>query len=128
MLPQRNLKILLWLIAIHSFVTGVLLIESTPEMLSYFGYTEGPGFFSTQGGVFHMVMVIAYLMTAYNLGKESMLIWFCITAKMMATAFLVLYFFLFEQIWVVLASGFGDFVMGVLLWIAFLKYKHYNNA
>ena len=112
MLAKRNLKILLWLIAIHSFIVAIVLIVSTPDIFRFFGFDAVSGFFSFQGGVFHLVMVVAYIMSAINLKQESLMVWFCIAAKMLATVFLVLYFFICEPIWVVLLSGLGDFLMG----------------
>jgi hypothetical protein len=128
MLAKRNLKILLWLIAIHSFVVAIVLIVSTPDIFRFFGFEGTSGFFSFQGGVFHLVMVIAYIMSAIALKQESLLVWFCIAAKMLATVFLVLYFFICKPIWVVLLSGLGDFIMGLLLWIFFRLYKKDSNA
>ena len=128
MKSERILKIFLWLVTFHSMVAGIILIEGTPEIFYFFGFTDQIGFFSVQAGVFHLVMGVAYLMTIYTLRKESVIIWFCITAKMMATVFLVLYFILFDPIWIVLVSGIGDFLMGLLMWMFFMNYKRSQHA
>jgi hypothetical protein len=128
MVPEKALKILLWFIALHSFFTGVFLIVGSRDWFLFVGFPYHGGFFSVQGGVFHLVMVVAYLMTAYHLSSQHFLIWFCISAKFMATVFLALYYFLYEPIVIVLLSGIGDFLMGVLLFLFYIRYKQSNHA
>lgn len=128
MSANKLLKVFLWLVAIHSLFTGIFLITGSVEMFKFFGFPYHGGFFSVQGGVFHLVMVVAYLMTASNLGKNSLLIWFCISAKLMAAAFLILYFFLHEKIWIVLISGIGDLIMGVLIYTLNKMLKDRSHA
>lgn len=120
---QSLLRILLWLIAIHSCVAGILLILLGPEQLSIFGFDIHEKFFSTQGGVFHIVMSIAYFMGAETIGKSNQIISFAIVAKFIATLFLLSYFLFKNHIWMVLISGIGDFLMGIVLLVVFLHYK-----
>ncbi|MBL7103734.1 MAG: hypothetical protein ISS18_05340 [Bacteroidales bacterium] len=117
------LRLLLWLIAIHSFVVGVMLIILSCDALAFFGFEVIEKFFSTQGGVFHIVMTVAYILAAINIGKSDLLIYFSITAKFIATFFLFSYFFLESHIWMVLLSGFGDLLMGMMLLVIFVNYK-----
>lgn len=122
------LRIILWLIAFHSFFAGVLLIIMTPAQLSFFGFDINEKFFSTQGGVFHMVLSVAYIMGAENIGKSDQIITFAIVAKFIATLFLLSYFFFKNPIWMVLISGIADFLMGLVLLITFLNYKKKIHA
>lgn len=122
------LRILLWIIAFHSFIAGILLILLSPEQLSYFGFDISEKFFSTQGGVFHIVMSVAYVMAAESIGKSNHLITFAIIAKFIATIFLLGYFFFKNHIWMVLISGIGDFLMGFILLLVFLLYKKHQHA
>jgi hypothetical protein len=128
MAPEKTLKTLLWLIALHSFFTGVFLVIGSRAWFLFVGFPYHGGFFSVQGGVFHLVMVVAYLMTAYHLPQQYFLIWFCISAKFMASVFLILYFVFYEPIVIVLLSGFGDFLMGLLLLLFYLQYKRLAHA
>jgi len=75
------LKILLWLIAIHSFTVAIFLIFLGPDGIRFFGFDSGNPFFQAQGGVFHMVMCVAYIMASKKPLKRSDLILFIIVAK-----------------------------------------------
>jgi hypothetical protein len=120
---HRLLSILLWLIALHSFIVGLCLITFSPALLNDFGYQVSEKFFAVQGGVFHIVLVVAYVMAAVDVGGSEKLIWLAITAKFIATVFLSVYFFLVKPIPVVLVSGIGDFLMGISLLLLFLNLK-----
>ena len=121
--PQKRLSLLLILIAIHSFCVGVGLIIRPAELMQLFGFGVCyERFFPTQGGVFHIVMVVAYLMAAYNVDENHSLIIFSIIVKIMATVFLFTYFIAVEKIWLVLASGLSDGIMGIAIYVALLLY------
>ena len=124
----KLLKFFLWLIAIHSFIVGLLLIMLPADSLAFFGFSVIEKFFSTQGGVFHVVMSIAYVLAAINLSKSDLLIYFSIAAKLIATVFLFSYFIFNSQIWMVFFSGMGDFIMAVILLVLFINYKKDRNA
>jgi len=121
--PRSRLSLLLILVAIHSFCVGVGLIIRPAELMQLFGFgTCYERFFPTQGGVFHIVMVVAYLMAAINVDEHHSLIIFSIIVKIMATVFLFIYFIAVEQIWLVLASGLSDGIMGIAIYVALLLY------
>ena len=125
MKPRTLLSVLLYLIALHSFCVGIALIVLPLTTLEYFGY-EGytGGFFKSQAGVFHIVMSIMYFIAARDIDKYRILIYLTLTAKFIATVFLLGYYFIFGHIWMVLASGIGDLLMGLcvlLLWRAYQK-------
>jgi hypothetical protein len=113
------LRVLLWLIALHSFFVGFVLVIIPVSALEYFGYYGYQGdFFKVQGGVFHIVMSLVYLLAAMDLSKNRILIYLAIIAKFTATVFLFSYYLFVERIWMVAASGAADMVMGVLvLWL-----------
>ncbi len=121
--PRKRLSLLMILIAIHSFCVGVGLIIRPAELMQLFGFgTCYERFFPTQGGVFHIVMVVGYLMAAYDVDENHSLIIFSILVKIMATVFLFIYFIAVEQIWLVLMSGFSDGIMGMAIYVALLLY------
>lgn len=117
----KVLKIFLILVAIHSFCVGLGLILIPLDYFDLFGFYEYSGnFFKIQAGVFHVVMCGAYVLAARDLVGNLIMIRFSIFAKMMATVFLISYAVFIDMVWMVLASGIFDFVMGlVLIW--FLK-------
>ena len=119
----KLLKIILFLTALHSFCVGAGLIFIPAGFFAEFGYAEiTENFFRAQGGVFHWVMVAAYLSAFLNPVKYKIMVQFSITAKFIATIFLISYYIFVDPIIVVLLSGAGDFAMG--LCILFLAHKN----
>lgn len=115
-------RLLLQLIAVHSFFVGLALIVLPFGALSWFGFTVDPyRFFSTQGGVFHVVMSIAYLLAARNPLREKSLILFIILAKWIAFFFLAFYFLFSEMVPVIAISAVSDGLMGLLVMMFFLE-------
>lgn len=127
-ISERIISLFLWLVGIHSFVAGVLLIILPPDLLAFFGFEIVEKFFSTQGGVFHIVMCFAYIPAALRPRDSSQLIYFSIAAKLTATVFLVSYFFLKNPIWIVLISGLGDFLMGIILFYLYRNLRFSDHA
>ena len=121
--PRSRLSLILILVAIHSFCVGVGLIIRPAELMQLFGFGICyERFFPTQGGVFHIVMAVGYLMAAYNVDQYRCLVIFSIIVKIMATVFLFTYFIAVEQIWLVLMSGFSDGIMGLAIYVFLLLY------
>ena len=121
---KKILVITLWLIALHSIGVGVGMILLPSEWIAYFNIIPSEHrFFITQGGVFHIVMAVAYGMAAINLVKNEVLITFSIIVKFCATAFLLIYFIFVNQLGIVFLSGIGDFCMGLVLLVVYKKYK-----
>lgn len=115
-------KLLLQLIALHSFAVGLALIVLPFGALSWFGLTVDPyRFFSTQGGVFHIVMSIAYLLAARSPVQERSLVIFIIGAKWIAFFFLGSYFLFSEMVPMIALSAVGDGLMGLLVMLFYLE-------
>jgi hypothetical protein len=120
----KVIRTFLILIAIHSFAVGINLIIFPSEWMQKFGFNPiTESFFKSQGGVFHIVMTVAYLLGAWKPIKYEILIIFAITAKFIATLFLMTYFFINGSTVVILLSAISDFLMGTILWYLFLKLK-----
>lgn len=121
---KKLLVITLWLIAIHSIWIGIGMILLPSEWIAYFNIVPSEHrFFITQGGVFHIVMAVAYGMAASNLVKNEVLITFSIIVKFCATLFLLIYFIFVNQFGIIFLSGIGDFCMGLVLLVVYKKYK-----
>ncbi|MCF7825602.1 MAG: hypothetical protein K9M55_00130 [Candidatus Marinimicrobia bacterium] len=115
-------RLLLQLIAIHSFLVGLGLIVLPFGVLSWFGFTVDPyRFFSAQGGVFHVVMSIGYFLAARNPRGEKNLIIFIILAKWIAFFFLAFYFLFSEMVPVIAFSAVSDGLMGLIVMMFFLE-------
>jgi hypothetical protein len=110
------LKVLLWLIALHSFIVGLILISTGNAGMQYFGFTEGNVFFQVQGGVFHLVMCIAYILALINIKKNSGLILFIILAKCMAFIYLLIYYFLINKVGIIFLAGVADGIMALAVY------------
>ena len=117
------LKAFLLFLSIHSICVGIALITFPIPLISQFGIDICNKFFPTQSGVLHIIMGIIYILAIKNLGKNDLLIIFSIIVKFIATVFLVLYFLFLDQILVILLSGIGDFLMGVVLLMLFRAFK-----
>jgi len=120
---KKLLVITLWLVTLHSFFVGIAMILFPTDWIAFFNITPAEHrFFITQGGVFHVVMSVAYAMAALNIEKHSGLIIFSITAKFCATLFLLSYFVFANQFGIVFLSAFGDFCMGLLMLLLYRAY------
>ncbi len=123
-----HLKIFLFLVALHSFFVGIGLIAIPANLFLEFGYNPiTENFFRAQGGVFHLVMVVAYLFALRDPVQNKIMVLFSITAKFIATIFLATYFIFSEHIIVVLLSGIGDFVMGAIILFLSIKLNLFNG-
>jgi len=115
---DKVLTTILWLVAIHSVMVGLGLIFMPSDLMELLGFnvcTER--FFPTQGGVFHIIMAIAYTMGATRLPKFECMISFSIIVKFCATLFLLIYYLVVAQTWMILFSGIADCLMGMaILW------------
>jgi hypothetical protein len=125
---ERFLKWILWLIAIHSFCFGISLIVLPISVIEFFGFQLSEKFFAVQGGVFHIVVSLAYVMAALDLEHSKKLIILSCTAKFMATLFLLSYYFFVNHIFMVIFSGIADFLMGLAILITFLLYQKTKDA
>ncbi len=121
---MKNILLLRWflfLVALHSFIVGINLILFPTEWMTEFGFAQiSEQFFKIQGGVFHIVMAVAYTLAGWRPKEYKVLIIFSITAKFMATVFLFSYFFFVNSLITVLLSGIVDFFMGLIL-VYFLR-------
>ena len=127
--PGKLLSTVLWLVALHSIAIGFALIAQPAPLMKLSGFSsECERFFPAQGGVFHILMAVAYVLGATNIEKYHYLIIFSIIVKALATIFLVVYCFGVEFKWIVLLSGIGDGVMGLIIFIALQNYLHLKTT
>jgi len=118
--PEKILQTVLGLVAAHSVVMGVLLVTQPAALMEFSGFSGNyERFFPAQGGVFHLLLSVVYLMGATNIEKYRHFIVFSIFGKAVATFFLMTYCFTVEFKWIVLLSGIGDCVMGLMIFLAF---------
>ena len=121
--PAKLLRTILWLVAFHSFSIGLALITQPAFLMQLAGFgSDGESFFLAQDGVFHILMAVAYLMGAVNIEKYYYFIVFSIIVKAAATFFLMVYCFAVDFKWIILLSGIGDFVMGLMIFMALQNY------
>lgn len=113
---MKYLRIFLWLVASHSFCVGFGLMLIPPDCLGIFGFEGYQGnFFKIQAGIFHLIMVTAYITAAIDPVKYRIMVLFSILAKFTATAFLLSFTLFGDMVWMVLVSGLADFLMGLIL-------------
>lgn len=120
---KRLLQIVLWLTAAHSIVVGLCLVFLPNAVMHLFGFNaSGEQFFQIQGGVFHLVIAVAYGLAAKSDYRRINLTEFAIIAKFLATLFLCSYYIFVEQIWTVIASAAGDCLMGLVILLTYLRW------
>ncbi len=119
----------LWMVAAHSILMGVALVSQPAVLMKWSGFNSGyEHFFPAQGGVFHLLMAVAYLLGAINSQKYHVLIVFSVIVKAVATLFLFLYCFTVEFKWIILVSGIIDGITGTAIFIAFRRYIYFQTA
>lgn len=122
-------SLLMWLVALHSFLVGVALMCLPVDFFHrYFQFqpvTER--FFTVQAGVFHVVLGIGYSLVAKKPDRFMGLVLLSVTAKFIATIFLFSYSILVAWIPVVFLSGVGDGLMALAILWAYLSRKKGGN-
>ncbi|MDO9263229.1 MAG: hypothetical protein Q7U02_04625 [Desulfosalsimonadaceae bacterium] len=123
--PEKRLSSFLWLVAAHSFIVGILLVIQPAALIKLMGFRDiHEPFFPCQGGVFHVIMAIAYIYGAMDIRKNKNLIIYAIIVKMAAAGFLFSYYYFMERLIIVFLSGAADFLMGLAIWRLLKKIKN----
>ena len=121
--PDKLLSTVLGLVATHSLGMGLILISQPAVLMKFAGFSpDCEHFFPAQGGVFHLLLFVVYLMGATHIEKYYYFIVFSIFVKAVATLFLTIYCFAAEFKWIIFLSGIGDGVMGLMIFWAFQYY------
>ena len=103
---------LVWLIALHSVVVGVMLLFLPAWSAAFGGWGEAsPLFFARQAGVFHFVVAFAYVYEYLRHRGVTILV----VTKATAFVFLVTAALLGEPAWSVAFSGVADGGMGLVV-------------
>ena len=120
-----RLKVEKWLIlaiAAHSFGIGVVLLFLTQPGAALGGFPEVvPLFFACQGGIFHIVVSIGYLLDYFRFGSVT----FLLLAKIMAVAFLVGEMVVEPGLpWTLPVSAVGDGLMALVVYCVHRWARH----
>lgn len=120
--PEKILSYFLYLVALHSFGVGLGLIFLPISVFAQIGFEQTfDRFFSSQGGVFHIVMAICYFLAGYDKIKFKELIMFSYVVKLIATVFLLTYFILISSKLLIFISCITDFLMGIIIFYLYRK-------
>lgn len=127
---DKILRIFLWLIALHSFLVGLLLLVLPSDIIQWLGFGVCEDrFFPSQGGVFHIVLAIGYFLATLKKKVFESLILYAILVKLMATIFLAAFYLFVSSILLVLFSAVSDFTMFLLLlWGYYPSIKRINSG
>ena len=127
--PRFRLSVVMWIVALHSFIVGLGLIIQHPDIMKFFGFDKCmESFFPAQGGVFHIVMSFGYVLAALDSDKFYCLVLFSVIVKLCATIFLFTYYFFVESIWMVFASGIQDGILFILILYSLLSYEKWKKT
>ena len=120
----RLLSLILWLAAIHSAATGIALIIMPDSAMSFFGLRPCvEKFFPAQGGVFHLIMTVAYALAAVGRERYHGLILLIIVTKLAATAFLIVYSAFVNAAWIAVFSAVVDGAIGIAVIVTYRLYR-----
>lgn len=112
----QRLQLLLVAVALHSAGVGAGLIWHPAALLASCGFAPiGEPFFVVQGGIFHLVMAVGYLLAARDPARQAGLVNFTILVKIMAFVFLTVYWLFFARVLTILASGLVDGAMALVI-------------
>jgi len=122
--PSRMLSLFLWLVMLHSLGVGIGLIFMPSSWMPFFGFEPYvKNFYQAQGGIFHIVLCVAYSMAAWDYKKYDGLIIFSFIAKFIAFGFLLLYYFIIDSSWMIIFSSIADGLMGLILLMLYKRVK-----
>lgn len=110
---DRAEPILVVLVALHTLAVGLALVLATRWTLAFGGFPEGsPVFFARQGGAFHLVVGVGYLIEFARHRTVTLIL----VAKVLAVAFLgASILFAGERAWSVVVSAAGDGAMALVV-------------
>ena len=119
---QRLAVLFFILVAIHSLAVGLMLMFMPEEWFCWFGFSLHERFFASQGGAFHIILVPVYYLAAMAFKGGTGMHWvkYVVFVKCFAAIFLCGYVLVNGFNLMVLASGAGDGLMGLLA-LLFLK-------
>jgi len=113
-LTQTHERILIFLISLHSFIVGMMLLFAADWAVRFAGWAGAdPIFFIWQAGAFHFVLATGYLVEYSRTRTISLLL----IAKTIAFVFLVGGSLLIETPWSVWFSGFADGAMALTAYL-----------
>ena len=110
--PRAAERLLVGLIALHSFAVGVFLLGLTDWSVAFGGWGRAdPRFFAHQAGVFHIVVALGYLYEHLRYGGIGLLV----LAKTIAVVFLTATALAADElVWVVPLSAIADGLMALV--------------
>lgn len=120
-LTEKHERLLIILIALHSFIVGLMLLFAADWAVRFAGWAGAdPIFFIWQAGAFHFVLATGYLVEYSRTQTISLLL----IAKTTAFVFLIGGSLLVETPWSVWFSGFAD---GAMALTAYLVHRAVNR-
>jgi hypothetical protein len=119
------LRALLYLVALHSFFTGLGLVLQPEELIRWGGWGDvSQPFFAAQGGVFHILMAVLYAIAARRDEQRAVLVPYIVFVKIAAAVFLLIYYLCLQPVWLVLVSGIADAAMAAALFVLHRNLNH----
>jgi hypothetical protein len=105
---------LIILIALHSLIIGIFLMFAPAWTMGFGGWKQEINvvFFIRQAGIFHVVLVAAYLIEHFKYRGVLVMV----SAKSIALVFLLAASALDQVPWAVPVSGVGDGAMALVVW------------
>jgi hypothetical protein len=128
MFYRKLFQWIMWLIAMHSIGFGIALVVLPIPAIEFFGFQLEEKFFAVQGGIFHIVVSLAYIFAALDVDDAKKMVILSCSAKFMATLFLLSYYIFVSHIFMVVFSGIADFLMGLAILCTYLLYQRSTQS
>jgi hypothetical protein len=124
-LSRSHERILVSLIALHSFMVGAMFCTAPQWTMQFAGWPGiEPVFFAYQAGIFHIVLGLAYLIEYHRYRGVSILI----AAKVIAFVFLTAATVIDPIPWAVWTSGVLDGLMALAAWWVHRSVAHAGST
>ena len=126
MRPRTFRRIVVAIVALHSFVLGTAMLFCPTWTLRTCGWPyDGPTFFPSQSGILLLLLGISYVGAIYHLP----FLVFLIVSKTCAVAFLLTQYFTNEEQGLILEAAVLDAIMGTAVVVALvLEYRARRRA
>ena len=124
-LTETHERVLILLIALHSFIVGIMLLFFAEWAVNFAGWHGAdPIFFIWQAGAFHYVLAAGYLVEYFRYRS----IYLLLIAKTTAFVFLLGGSLLTDTPWSVWFSGFADGAMALTAYLVHRAVKRNTTA
>lgn len=122
------LKYFLFLFSFQSMAVGLFLMFFPPDLMRLVGFPLiYENFFKVQSGLFHLILVIIFLLAAVDPIKNKIFVLLSIIVKFTTLSFLLSYYIFVSDYWILIIGSLNELVISGLLMFFYLKVGKQNS-